>query len=241
MTWTLFLFRPEPGWTRTADSARAMGLTVDGAPLFGIEPVAWEAPEPSDFDGLLIGSANVFRYAGAPLTGYRKLPVFAVGEETARTARATGFEVAATGAGGLQRLLNALASRPLRLLRLTGEERVSLTPPSGIVLDERAVYRAESRPLDRALGEQLANGGVAALHSGEAARFLAVECARLGIGRARMTLAVLAPRIGELAGEGWRSVYIAERPTGAALLALAKALCQTDGTMGMDSPRERGT
>ena len=241
MTRTLFLFRPEPGWTRTADIARAMGLTVDGAPLSSIEPVAWEAPEASDFDGLLIGSANVFRYAGPPLAGYRKLPVFAVGEETALAARATGFDVAATGAVGLQRLLDELAGRSLRLLRLAGEARVPLTPHSGIVVDERAVYRAVPRPLDRALGERLAIGGVAALHSGEAARFFAAECARLGIVRSRTILAVLAPRIGELAGEGWRSVHIAERPAGSALLALAKALCQTDGTMGMDSPRKRGT
>ncbi len=227
MTRKLFLFRPEPGWTQSAEAARATGLVVDGAPLFDVEPVPWDAPDSSGFDGLLIGSANVLRHGGPALGEFQHLPVYAVGKGTARAAGAAGFAVAAVGSGGLQPLLDELAGRSLRLLRLAGARRAALIPPPGIALEERAVYRAVPRPLDEALGQKLATGGVVALHSGEAARVLISEFDRLGIDRGRLALAVLAPRIAELAGAGWQSVYIAERPTDGELLVLARALCQT--------------
>ncbi|HAN88691.1 MAG TPA: uroporphyrinogen III synthase, partial [Erythrobacter sp.] len=46
--------------------------------------------------------------------------------------------------------------------------------------------------------------------------------------RARVDLAVIGPRVAELAGEGWRSVSVADAPGDSELLALAEALCQTD-------------
>lgn len=227
MTRTLFLFRPEPGWAQSADAARAMGLAVDGAPLFDFERVPWDAPDTSGFDGLLVGSANAFRQGGAALDGFKGLPVFAVGEGTASAAREAGFEVAATGSGGLQALLDELAGQPLRLLRLTAETRVALAPPSGIALEERVVYRAVPRPLDPGVVQGLVAGGVVALHSGEAGRFLASECDRLGVDRSKIALAALAPRIAELAGQGWQSVHIARNQSDGELLVLALALCQT--------------
>ena len=98
--------------------ARDMGLDVQGAPLFTIEPVEWEAPAPGQYDGLLVGSANIFRHGGKQLEKLTKLPVHAVGETTADAARTAGFLVGRTGRGGLQNLLDELSNRELHLLRL---------------------------------------------------------------------------------------------------------------------------
>lgn len=223
----LFILRPEPGWTISVETAREMGLEVHGAPLFTIEPVAWQAPQPEDFDGLLVGSANVFRHGGKQLETLTKLPVHAVGETTADGARTAGFLVGRTGRGGLQNLLDDLAGRELHLLRLAGEDRVTLRLPDGISVDTQVLYRAVPEALAAEDIELLREGGVVALHSGAAAERLQVEFERHELDRGRVDLAVIGPRVAELAGEGWRSVHIADAAGDSELLALAKALCQT--------------
>lgn len=226
MTRPLALLRPEPGWTASATAARAAGIEVIGHPLFDAEPVAWQPPE-EDFDALLVGSAAVFAHGGAPLASLRALPVHAVGESTAAAARAAGFAVANAGAGGLQALLDAAAGRPMRFLRLAGEERVILAPHPGQSVAERAVYHMVPREIEAAFAEALTGqAALIALHSAAAAAHFAREVKRLGIDPATMCLVALAPRIAEAAGHGWAAVHIADAPSEAALLAKTAALCQ---------------
>lgn len=224
----LFLLRPEPGWSVSAETAQAMGLDVHGRPLFTIEPVAWEAPAAKDYDGLLVGSANVFRHGGKQLAGLTKLPVHAVGDTTADAARRAGFLVGRTGRGGLQNLLDDLGNRKLHLLRLAGEDRVTLRVPDQLEVDTQILYRAVPEALSEDDLAILRDGGVVVLHSGAAAERLKVEFDRHGLARDLVDLAVIGPRVAEMAGAGWRSVHIAEAPGDSELLALAQALCQTD-------------
>lgn len=243
---TLFVFRPEPGWSATVKAARSTGLDVDGAPLFAIEPVVWDAPDPAQFGGLLLGSANVIRHGSTHLARFKRLPVYAVGRATADAARAAGFTVEQVGKGGLQSLLDGLAGQKLKLLRLAGDARVAVSPPAGITLMERTVYRATLIQIESELADRLQKAGVVALHSGNAAQAFRRECKRLEIDRSVLTVAALFPRIAELAGEGWESVHIAAAPRDIALLALVRALCQiADGessrqarTLGRGNGRE---
>ena len=59
----LAVLRPEPGASATLGRAQAMGLAAFAMPLFAVEPVAWTAPAPHDFDALLLTSANAVRHA----------------------------------------------------------------------------------------------------------------------------------------------------------------------------------
>ena len=223
----LFVFRPEPGLRVTLETAAASDLEALGCPLFEVEPVSWSAPPRDEFDALLIGSSNVFRHGGSGLDKLEGLPVYAVGEATAEGAREKGFMVTLTGKGGLQNVLDDVTGRDLAFLRLAGEKRVSLSPPPGITIETRVVYR--TRPIEMApsVSKPMRDeGGVALLHSGEAARRLREECERLGIARKTITIAALGPRIAGMAGEGWDGVHTAPQPVDAELLALAKALCQ---------------
>jgi len=222
----LAILRPEPGCTASVAAARELGLVAQGFPLFEVGPVAWAAPSPEQFDVLLAGSANVFRHGGAALTGLTVLPVHAVGETTAAAARAAGFTVARTGAGGLQPLLDLLPPGT-RALRLAGAERVVLTPPAEVSMTELTVYAARALPLSAGLERLLAAPAVVALHSAEAARHFAAELDRLGLARARLALAVIGPRVAAAAGDGWRVVATAAAPSEAALLAKARDLCHT--------------
>ena len=223
----LFLFRPEPGWAVSAKSAEDMGLEVFGAPLFTIEPVEWRAPLPGDFDGLLVGSANVFRHGGPQLKKFDKLPVHVVGEATAAAARSAGFLIGRTGRGGLQSLVDQLGNRTLHLLRLAGEDRVTLRLPDSLSVDTRVLYRAVPQGLSDAAIANLQDGGVVALHSGSAAQRFKAECDTHDLDRAKIDLVVIGPRVAEMVGAGWRSIHIAEAPGDTELLALARSLCQT--------------
>ena len=221
MSRPLAILRPQPGWDISAAAAREAGLVVCGQPLFTIDPVAWQPPE-GIFDALLVGSANVLRHGGEGLAALRDLPVHCVGEATADAAAEAGFTVAHVGSGGLQSILDAMAGRQ-RLLRLSGEERVSLRYPEGVSAQEVTVYRARDLPLDAAA---IPPDAVVALHSGAAAARFAREVDRLALDRARLTLCAIGPRVAERAQSGWQSIHIAERPDDAALLALAGRLCQ---------------
>lgn len=222
----LIVIRPEPGNGATVIAARGLGLEAIGVPLFQVQPRAWEAPDVAQFDALLVGSANVFRFGGAGLAALRALPVYAVGKTTARAAAAKGFVVAAVGTGGLQAVLARIAPGT-RVLRLAGEERVPLDLPAGVSMSEHVVYASEPSPMPEDLTGRLRRPAVIVLHSAEAARHFAAECDRHGIDRAQLALATIGPRVSESAGPGWRAIAAAEEPAEMPLLAKASDLCHT--------------
>lgn len=223
----LIVIRPEPGCEATVAAAKVLGLNALGFPLFEVRPVAWAPPKASNFDALLVGSSNVIRHAGPALSTYHALPVHAVGETTAREAREAGFTDVRAGNGRLQSVLDSLPPEHKRLLRLAGRERVALTPPPAVTIEERVVYESAAVPIPDGLARLLAIPCVVLLHSGEAARHFAAQCDARGIARHSIAIAALAPRIAEAAGIGWADVRCAKVPQDQALLALAQGMCQT--------------
>ena len=222
----LVIIRPEPGNLATTSAARALRLDPRPFPLFEVVTLGWEAVLPERYDALLIGSANVFRHGGPGLAALRSLPVYAVSETTAAAALAAGFARVKSGSGAMQALLGELDRGHHRLLRLTGQDRVSLTLPNGVSVDERVVYASQPRALPAELEVLLRQPAVIVLHSAEAAQHLTAECVRCGIRRAPLRLAALSARIGAAAGDGWGEVAAAGMPGDKALLALARQMCQ---------------
>ncbi len=220
----LVVLRPQPGLAATLDAARGRGLEAAGHALSRIVPVAWDAPDPADIDGLLIGSANVFVHGGTRLAAFQSKPAFVVGKATADAARSAGFNVALQGAGGLQKVLDTIPA-PTRLLRIAGEEHLALEVPPRITITTRIAYRSQLSPLDPALPALRADRPLVLLHSAASARHFAQECERLGLDRGQICLAALGPRIAAAAGNGWRAVHIAPQPNDAALLEMARNMC----------------
>lgn len=217
--------RPEPGLSATREAAQAQGIAVIGAPLFVIVSRAWAAPDANDVDGVLLGSANALRHGGAALDAFLGKQAYVVGEATAQAARNAGFVVETVGSGGLQAVLDMLSGQSLRLLRLAGEDHVTLAPPQGISIVTRIVYKSEPCSAPAELVEQLRGGGVIMLHSAEAARHFRSECIRLRIAPGKLRIAALGPRILAAAGEGWEVAKSAQNPREGELLALAHQLC----------------
>ena len=215
----LFILRPEPGASASAEKARALGLEPVITPLFEVLPVKWIAPEASKFDGLLLTSANAARHGGDALDRLKALPVHAVGEATANAAREAGFTVRTIGTGNVDDLLHSLPAE-LRLLHPCGFHRRPPQSPRQLITTACA-YRAQPAvppPEFRALA-----GNVAAVHSAEAAKRLAELV--LPIERRGTRLAAISQQAAVAAGLGWQAVAIADEHSDDAVLALAARLC----------------
>jgi uroporphyrinogen-III synthase len=216
----LVILRPEPGASATVARAREMGLEPVAMPLFEVEPVDWSAPDAGSFDALLLTSANAVRHGREGLRGLRQLPVYAVGEATAAAAREAGFDVAASGESGVERLLGSVAP-DLRLLHLCGEDRVEARASQAITAV--VVYRSSALPPPPDL--QRIEGQVAAVHSPRAGKRLAQLADEAGIDRRTVRIAAISEAAGSAAGSGWERCEAAVTPDEAALLALAARLC----------------
>jgi uroporphyrinogen-III synthase len=211
----ILVLRPEPGATATVERALARGLDAVAIPLFEVEPVPWKAPEPSGFDGLLLTSANAVRQGGEGLKDLRGLKAYVVGEATAEAAREAGFDIAATGDSGVERLLGSIEPE-LKLLHLCGADRRE-PDDAKQQITPIIVYRA--KPLAPDLGA--VKESVALIHSPRAGR----RFAELVRDRGTISIAAISDAAAEAVGEGWRTIETGDGPNDEALLALAARLC----------------
>lgn len=220
----LVVLRPEPGASATCAAARAMGLQAVAVPLFEVQPVAWAAPDPAAFDGLLLTSANALRAGGPELARLRGLPAFAVGEATASEAQARGFALASVGSGGVDELLEQI-DPGLRLLHLCGEQwREPKAPRQAIT--HLPVYRAADLPSPDL---SPCAGAVVAVHSPRAGARLAELAARSSLDASAIALAAISLETARACGGGWEQVAASGEPGDGALLALAARLCNSPG------------
>ena len=215
---SLLLLRPEPGLTASADRARALGLDVLCCPLFRVEPLGWDVPEPTHYDALLLTSANAVRHAGPMLARLASLPVHAVGQTTSAAAKDAGLRVETIGSENVSDLLADLPPS-LRLLHLAGEDH---RPDGDARIDRRITYRSMTiadpglPPLD---------GLVVAVHSPRAG----VRLSELA-GQARTAqIAAISDAAAAACGNGWAGMAVAAEPNDKSLLALAASLCHKSG------------
>lgn len=217
----LFVFRPEPAALQTVRTAQGLGLDAVSIPLFDLQPIGWTVPDASDFDAILLTSANTVRMAGEGLAALRSLPVYAVGEGTAVAAQVAGLGVAMVGNGGVDELLADVPAHA-RLLHLCGEDRHE-PATTGRTITSIAVYRANEKADVPEVN--ILEGQAAVVHSPRAARRLAALVPENA--RATIRLAAISEATAQAAGEGWQEVRTASIPRDAELLALAARLCET--------------
>lgn len=223
----ILILRPQPGCIATAARAAELGWHSVSASLFKIVPVAWSPPPASDYDAVMMTSANAARRAGPGLARYRRLPLYAVGQATAEAARQSGFIDVRSGAGNSAELaVRAAADGIVRMLHLTGREHRAVSQ-DGIIVDRRIVYAADAvGELQDEARAALAEGAVALLHSPRAASLFAALVDEGGLARSGIRIAAISPAALEEAGGGWDAARAAEKPTDSALLAAAARLCE---------------
>jgi uroporphyrinogen-III synthase len=212
----ILVLRPEPGAAATVGKARKLGLDAVAVSLFTIDPIEWTAPDGGAFDGILLTSANTVKFGGEALHALRGLKVYAVGEPTADAAREAGFDIAASGDAGVDRLLGSIEP-DLKLLHLCGTE---LREPDGAKQEVTRVPVYRATPVE-APDLSAASGSVVMVHSPRAGR----RFAELMHDRGTIAIAAISEAAAEAVGDGWQKVATAEQPNDDALLALAARLC----------------
>jgi uroporphyrinogen-III synthase len=226
--------RPQADGERTAAALRARGYEVLVAPLMEVEAVA--ADLSGNWDAAIITSANaVGPIAENPASETLfALPLFAVGQHSAESARRAGFADITPADGDVGDLVRVLAARRTRagapMLYLAGEDRagdlVGELLARGIAAEMRVVYRAVTAPFPSALIEALKRREVdAVLHfSRRSANSYLAGARQAGI--AGPALAVRHFCISARAAEplaGAARIAVATRPDETALIELLQA------------------
>jgi uroporphyrinogen-III synthase len=152
----LLVTRPEPDASREAEALAARGHQPVLAPLLAIEFITHVTIDLAGAQALIVTSRNALRALAShsELAEARKLPLFAVGEATARTAQDLGFAQVVKGPGTAASLAE-LIDRKLNpgrgpLVHLAGEtlafDLKSALEAGGFSLRQPVLYRGVPAP-----------------------------------------------------------------------------------------------
>jgi uroporphyrinogen-III synthase len=224
MALTALITRPDDDAEPLAAALIARGITVVREPLLSIRPVSDAAIDLDGVQALLFTSANGVR-AFANLSQRRDLPVFAVGDNTTRSARAAGFDTVESASGAVEDLAQLVARRldPKRgaLFHAAGSavagDLAGLLSAQGFELRRAMLYTADqASALTEETRGRLERGeiGLVLLFSPRTAETFvtlvreAGEAATQGVGQA--TALCLSPAVEKAAqGLSWHSVMTA--------------------------------
>jgi uroporphyrinogen-III synthase len=190
--------------------------------LFEVRACAWDVPDLSHFDAVMLTSANAVRHGGDGLAALRGLPVYAVGEATAATATAAGLSVVDIGDDDANALVTRLAAAGVgRALHLAGRDHRTVSHPA-IDIEHRIIYEAVETHVPQHFRQLLSENPVILLHSPRAAARLASLVPK---GRDTLSLIAISDNCAAAAGTGWQDVAIAVKKRDDAMIDLAVSLC----------------
>jgi uroporphyrinogen-III synthase len=231
----ILVTRSQPRAADTASALRARGHEPIIAPLFEIELLAKADPKAGPWAAILLTSANglcgIVSFASDKK--WHGIPVFAVGDVTAKAARDMGFAEVSSAGGNVNDLIDLVAARvkpPARLLYLAGEDRAGdlagALRSKKFDVDMVVVYRFSTpRVLPEAAAAALNNALDAVLHFSRAAAETFLDASRnsnlLDLALAKPVHFCISDQVAApLRQAGAARIRVAARPNEAALLEL---------------------
>ncbi|MBI5162991.1 MAG: uroporphyrinogen-III synthase [Magnetospirillum sp.] len=228
---TALLTRPREDSEATAAALAARGIAVTIEPLLDIVPLETTV-DAAGVQGILATSANGIRALARALPE-RALPIWAVGDASARVARALGYGAVESAGGDVDTLAALVRARvdPAggALLHAAGTVAAGdlggALAAAGYEVRRVALYEARTAAsLTPALAAALARGDIAMalFFSPRTAATFATLIAAAGLEAACRTATAyaLSPAVARaLAALPWRALRTAASPTQAALLA----------------------
>ncbi|MDJ0949885.1 MAG: uroporphyrinogen-III synthase [Alphaproteobacteria bacterium] len=210
----------------------ARGVDTLTQPLLDIVPRGDATLDLAGVQAVLLTSANGARVL-ADRTDARGLAVFAVGDATARAARAAGFEQVKSAGGNVEDLADLVVARldPAggALCHVAGSavagDLAGRLGQAGFEVRRAVLYDSvTASAFESATVEALQAGALDAVlffSPRTAETFVKlVKQAGLSPACARLFALCLSPAVGRAAGEiGWRDILVADQPTQDALLA----------------------
>ena len=226
----VLITRPEGDAGALAERLTAQGHEVILAPLLVVSQLDGPALDLNAVAAVLLTSANGAR-ALANRTTARDIPVFTVGDATARAARTLGFSDVASAQGDVVDLIAVVCRTlaPCRLIHVAASvsagDLAGELGKAGFTVERVIAY--EARPamvLPEAAARALQAGEVdaALFYSPRTARIFVDLARQAGLERAliQVTAAALSEAVAAtLQSLVWRRIVIAKEPTEAALLS----------------------
>ncbi|CAA7621723.1 conserved hypothetical protein [Magnetospirillum sp. LM-5] len=224
--------RPREDSHGIATALAELGFAVQIEPLLEIRPVEDAQIDTDGLQGILATSANGIRALARTLAD-RDLPVWAVGDASARAARDLGYRAVASAGGDVDSLA-ALVTERCRpeagaLLHAAGSvtagDLSGRLGQAGFTVRRVVLYRAETAErISDELAQSLKDGtiDVALFFSPRTAATFATLVAAAGLSETtgRIAAYALSQAVArELSALPWAGVHVAAAPTQAALLA----------------------
>jgi uroporphyrinogen-III synthase len=196
------------------------------SPLIKVQTQALPLP-PGRFAGVIFTSANGVEAAGG-MAGLPRL-AWCVGDKTAGTARAAGFDARSAG-GDAEALVTAITANPPtgRLIHLHGRETrgdiAARLTAAGVETLALEVYQQIAQPISEAARELVADGGVVLvpLFSPRTAQLFANAVSGLPLEGLRV--AAMSPAVAAVVPAGAGVLITAHRPEAKAMLDAVEAL-----------------
>jgi len=234
----MLVTRPEPDAQSTMARLDALGIEAVVAPVMVRQTLDASLPPSNGFTAMVLTSANAVRALADrnALEQYRHLPVFAVGDRTAREATEAGFERVSSAAGAFQDLVNAMTIARMRgpIFYPTGKHQsadlAKALAPLGVMVATAKVYDmvaidALPEPVLAALGEGI--GAVLAYSRRSAEIFAALAADMPRDRRSSLAMLCLSEAVAEpLLEARFSRISLADRPDEDAMMSLALAFAR---------------
>jgi uroporphyrinogen-III synthase len=234
----MLVTRPEPDAQATLARLDALGISATAAPLMVRQTLDASLPPPDGFTAMVLTSANAIRSLQdrGVIDQYRHLPVFAVGDRTAREATEAGFERVSSAAGALQDLINAMTIARMRgpIFYPTGKHQsadlAKALAPLGIMVATAKIYdmvAIDALP-DQVLADLGGDIGAVLAYSRRSAEIFATLAHSLPRERRKsLALLCLSETVAEpLLEARFSRISLADRPDEDAMMALALAFAR---------------
>ena len=228
----MLVTRPEPDASETAARLRALEIEPVIEPLLIAQTLHTSLPPAAGFAALAVTSANALRalHDRGELPRYRHLPLYAVGDKTAATARAYGFDAVISAEGRADDLIALLARAGVAgpILYPTAKQHTAdlakALAPHGIMVVTAPVYAmVPVAALTEGTGRALETGALAAVlvYSRRTAETF-VSLAGSLKNKARIGMLCLSEAVAEpLLHAHFVRVALADHPSEEAMMGLA--------------------
>lgn len=228
----MLVTRPEPDASETAARLAALDIQAVVEPLLIAETLTTTLPPADGFAGLAVTSANALRalHDRGELPHLLKLPVYAVGDKSAETARRFGFAQVLSAGGNLDDLVGLLAKAGVAgpilypAAHKQSGDLARVLAPHGIMVITTPVYamnQIERLPVVTRLALESGAFDAALFYSRRTAEAFVALAGDLGR-KTRMAMLCLSEAVAEpLLAAHFVRVGLADHPSEEAMMGLA--------------------
>jgi len=230
---TLLVTRPAPDNRETARLLQKAGFNVELLPLLEFKALDFELPASEEFAAIAVTSTNALRALKQKnaLKNFFHLPLFAVGQKTAKQAETLGFANVRAANGNLLSLVDLIKASRLKgtlfypaARQLSGDLGSMLGQKELIVRTVPIYEMAALKQLSTSQSTMLEDGSIDAslFYSRRTAETFLSLCDLYALNARTLPVLCLSPNVADIFQQaGFRQIHLSSAPNQQAMIALA--------------------